>query len=64
MSETIDATPILKNIYQEVKKMALIKEYITPKGAASYWVMGLVQVDNFNKTAYVRLHGIRFKGTF
>ncbi len=41
--------------------MALIKEYITPKGAASYWVMGLVQVDNFNKTAYVRLHGFASK---
>ena len=37
--------------------MALIKEYTTNKGVASYWVVGLVQMDNFSKTAYTRLYG-------
>lgn len=37
--------------------MALIKEYMTSKGPASYWVLGLLQIDNFNKTAYARLYG-------
>ena len=37
--------------------MALKKEFMTPKGPASYWVLGLLQIDNFNKTAYARLYG-------
>ena len=37
--------------------MALIKQFMTPKGPASYWVLGLLQVDNFSKTAYARLYG-------
>lgn len=37
--------------------MALVKRYMTPKGESNYWVVALVQIDNFNKTAYVRLHG-------
>ena len=37
--------------------MALIKEFMTPKGPASYWVLGLLQIDNFSKTAYARLYG-------
>ena len=41
--------------------MALIKEYMTPKGAVSYWVVGLVQIDNFNQTSYVRLYGFGSK---
>ena len=41
--------------------MALIKQYETPKGIAGYWVIGLVQIDNFNKTAYVRMYGFMNK---
>lgn len=41
--------------------MALIKQYVTPKGSAEYWVVGLVQIDNFNKTAYVRMYGFANK---
>ena len=37
--------------------MALIKEYITPKGTVSYWLVSLIQIDNFSKTAYARLYG-------
>lgn len=37
--------------------MALKKEFMTPKGPASYWVLGLLQIDNFSKTAYARLYG-------
>lgn len=37
--------------------MALIKQFMTPKGPASYWVLGLLQMDNFSKTAYARLYG-------
>ena len=37
--------------------MALIKEFMTNKGPASYWILGLLQMDNFNKTAYARLYG-------
>ena len=37
--------------------MALIKQFMTPKGPASYWVLGLLQIDNFSKTAYARLYG-------
>lgn len=41
--------------------MALMKQYETPKGIAGYWVIGLVQIDNFNKTAYVRMYGFMNK---
>lgn len=37
--------------------MALIKEFNTAKGPVSYWVLGLLQIDNFNKTGYARLYG-------
>jgi len=37
--------------------MALLKSYMTPKGPASYWIAGLIQVDNFSKNAYGRLYG-------
>ena len=37
--------------------MALKKEFMTSKGPASYWVLGLLQIDNFSKTAYARLYG-------
>lgn len=37
--------------------MALIKEYMTNKGPVSYWVLALLQFDNFSKTAYTRLYG-------
>ena len=37
--------------------MALIKQFMTPKGPASYWVLGLLQIDNFSKTGYARLYG-------
>ena len=41
--------------------MALIKQFMTPKGPASYWVLGLLQIDNFSKTAYARLYGFYSK---
>lgn len=41
--------------------MALIKEYMTPKGLASYWVVSLIQIDNFSETAYVRMYGFANK---
>lgn len=41
--------------------MALIKQYVTPKGSAEYWVVGLTQIDNFNKTAYARMYGFANK---
>ena len=37
--------------------MALIKTYLTPKGPVSYWIAGMIQIDNYNKTAYGRLYG-------
>jgi hypothetical protein len=37
--------------------MALTKTYMTPKGYSSYWIAGIVQIDNYNKTAYARLYG-------
>lgn len=37
--------------------MALVKTYMTPKGYASYWIAGIVQIDNYSKTAYARLYG-------
>lgn len=37
--------------------MAMQKTIRTPKGEASYWIAGLVQIDNYNKTAYGRLYG-------
>lgn len=37
--------------------MALQKTYMTPKGPASYWIAGLIQIDNYSKTAYGRLYG-------
>jgi len=41
--------------------MALLKTYLTPRGNASFWVMGLIQVDNYSKTAYGRLYGFASK---
>jgi len=41
--------------------MALLKTYLTPKGNASFWVAGLIQVDNYSKTAYGRLYGFASK---
>lgn len=41
--------------------MALIKEYTTPKGIISYWVVGLIQIDGFNQTAFTRLYGFMSK---
>lgn len=37
--------------------MALIKPIMTPKGIASFWILGTVWRDNFNKTAYITLYG-------
>ena len=37
--------------------MALQKTYVTPKGEASYWIAGLIQIDNYNKSAYGKLYG-------
>lgn len=34
---------------------------MTPKGQASYWIAGIVQVDNYSKTAYTRLYGFASK---
>ena len=41
--------------------MALIKEYTTNRGTVSYWVLGLLQIDNYSKTAYARLYGYQNK---
>lgn len=41
--------------------MALLKTYLTPKGNASFWVAGLIQIDNYSKTAYGRLYGFASK---
>ena len=41
--------------------MALQKTYMTPKGPASYWIAGMIQIDNYNKTAYGRLYGFASK---
>ena len=41
--------------------MALQKSYMTPKGPASYWIAGMIQIDNYNKTAYGRLYGFASK---
>lgn len=41
--------------------MALIKEIMTPKGKASYWILGAIWRDNFNKTAYITLYGFEDK---
>ena len=41
--------------------MAMIKEYETPKGIVSYWVVGLIQIDGFNQTAFTRLYGFMSK---
>ena len=37
--------------------MAMQKTIRTPQGEASYWIAGLVQIDNYNKTAFGRLYG-------
>lgn len=34
---------------------------MTPKGPASYWIAGMIQIDNYNKTAYGRLYGFASK---
>lgn len=37
--------------------MALIKEIETDKGPASFWVIALLQLDNFNKMGFIRMYG-------
>lgn len=37
--------------------MALIKNIKTERGPASFWVVALLQLDNFAKTGFVRLYG-------
>lgn len=37
--------------------MAILKRVMTNKGPATYWVVGLLQLDNFGKTAFVKLMG-------
>lgn len=37
--------------------MAIIKEINTTKGPVTYWVVGLIQLDNFSKSAYLKLLG-------
>lgn len=41
--------------------MALFKTIRTPKGQATYWIMGMIQIDNYSKTAYGRLYGFMDK---
>lgn len=41
--------------------MALFKTIRTPKGQASYWIAGMIQIDNYNQTAYGRLYGFMDK---
>lgn len=41
--------------------MALQKTIRTPKGQATYWIMGMIQIDNYSKTAYGRLYGFASK---
>lgn len=37
--------------------MAIVKEIKTTRGPVSYWVVGLIQLDNFAKSAYIKLLG-------
>lgn len=37
--------------------MALIKEIMTESGPVSFWVISLLQLDNFAKRGYIRLYG-------
>ena len=37
--------------------MALIKEIDTDRGPATYWVVSLVQLDNFNRRGFVSIYG-------
>ena len=37
--------------------MALAKTIMTPRGTASFWILGTMWIDNFNKTAYISLYG-------
>ena len=37
--------------------MALIQQIDTNKGPVSYWVIGLLQLDNFAKSAHIRVYG-------
>ena len=37
--------------------MAIIKEIMTESGPASFWVISLLQLDNFAKRGYIRLYG-------
>ena len=37
--------------------MALIKHVMTDSGPASFWVVSLLQLDNFGKKAYVKIYG-------
>ena len=41
--------------------MALQKSYPTSVGEATYWIAGMIQIDNYNKTAYGRLYGFASK---
>lgn len=41
--------------------MALQKTYPTPVGEATYWIAGIIQIDNYSKTAYGRLYGFANK---
>lgn len=37
--------------------MAIIKEIKTTRGPVTYWVVGLIQLDNFSKSAYIKILG-------
>jgi len=37
--------------------MALFKTFNTPKGIASFWIAGRIQIDNYSKTAFGSLYG-------
>lgn len=41
--------------------MALLKTIRNAKGQATYWIAGMIQIDNYNKTAYGRLYGFMDK---
>lgn len=41
--------------------MALLKTIRTSSGQATYWIAGMIQIDNYSKTAFGRLYGFMDK---
>lgn len=41
--------------------MAIVKEIKTNKGPVTYWVVGLIQLNNFSKDVHIKMFGFHDK---